>query len=180
MKFYPSDWRSDPKLRLCSLAARGLWMEMLCIMHEAEPRGYLISNGSILSRRQIASLCGCQVKETDALIAELDEAGVLSMTPEGLIYSRRIIRDEEKAAKDKANGKLGGNPNITPHGVNPPDNHPLKPSDKAEDKAQIPEARKIPSQEEGYGELGGVGEPWESAEPFTPPVATKLHLGRTA
>jgi hypothetical protein len=46
MKFYPSDWRSDPMLRLCSLAARGLWMEMMCLMHEAEPYGSLLVNGT--------------------------------------------------------------------------------------------------------------------------------------
>ena len=44
-KFYPSDWRADPALRMCSIAARGLWMEMLCVMHEATPRGSLLING---------------------------------------------------------------------------------------------------------------------------------------
>jgi len=50
MKFYPADWRSDPMLRLCSLAARGLWAEMICLMHEAEPYGSLLVNG-ILGER---------------------------------------------------------------------------------------------------------------------------------
>jgi hypothetical protein len=30
-KFYWSDWDGDMRLRLCSLAAQGLWMQMLCI-----------------------------------------------------------------------------------------------------------------------------------------------------
>lgn len=42
MKFYPADWRADPGLRMCSgCCARGMWMEMLCLMHEAMPRGFL-------------------------------------------------------------------------------------------------------------------------------------------
>ena len=37
MKFYPRDWRGDQALRAVSIAARGLWLECLCIMHEARP-----------------------------------------------------------------------------------------------------------------------------------------------
>jgi hypothetical protein len=58
MKFYPADWRADPALRMCSLAARGLWMEILSIMHEADPRGSLLINGNTIGAKQLASLCG--------------------------------------------------------------------------------------------------------------------------
>ena len=34
MKWYPADWRSDPGLRMCSFAARGLWADLLALMHE--------------------------------------------------------------------------------------------------------------------------------------------------
>lgn len=146
LKFYPSDWRSDPALRLCGLAARGLWIELLCIMHEADPRGYLLVNAAPLTERQIASLIGATPKEVAALISELEAAGVLSKTSSGVIFSRRIVRDAEKAAQDKANGRLGGNPKLK-GGVNPPDNR----NDNGGLKAQKPEARQDPSQE---GEIG--------------------------
>lgn len=142
MKFYPSDWRSDPALRLCGLAARGLWIELLCIMHEADPRGFLLVNGSPLNERQVASLIGAPVKELAALLGELESAGVLSRNGAGVIFSRRIVRDAEKAATDKANGKLGGNPKLKGR-VNPPDNRSLN----GVDKAQKPDARVEPSQE---------------------------------
>ena len=45
MKFYPADWRAEPSLRFTSLAARGLWIEMLALMHEATPRGSLLVKG---------------------------------------------------------------------------------------------------------------------------------------
>lgn len=148
MKFYPADWRSDPALRLCGLQARGLWIELLCLMHEAEPRGYLLVNGSPLTERQIAALIGASVKEVAPLLAELDEAGVLSRTDAGVILSRRIVRDTERAERDKANGKRGGNPRLN-GGVNP--RH--IPSVNGGDKAQKLEARSQtePSQE---GEVG--------------------------
>jgi hypothetical protein len=145
LKFYPSDWRSDPKLRMCSLAARGLWMEMLCLMHEATPRGSLLVNGVPVTERQLATLVGATAREITALVAQLGAAGVFSREDNGTIYSRRMRRDEEKATRDKANGKAGGNPRLKA-GVNPLD------------KAQKLEARSQkevgPIQEEGLSSGG--------------------------
>ncbi|MGW9332705.1 HNH endonuclease [Bosea sp. NPDC055594] len=112
MKFFPSDWRADPALRMCSIGARGLWMEMLCVMHEATPRGALVINGKALGTRQIAALAGCTLDEAEAMIAELEEAGVFSRESDGTIISRRMQRDAEKEARDKANGGKGGHPDI--------------------------------------------------------------------
>lgn len=141
LKFYPSDWRADPALRMCSIGARGLWMEMLCVMHEANPRGTLLINGRPLSSRQIASLAGGTIDEVDGYLCELEEAGVFSRTGDGTIFSRRMQRDAEKEVTDKANGGKGGNPALKreKQGVNP--------SANPEDKAQKPEARThIPDQ----------------------------------
>jgi hypothetical protein len=140
MKFYPSDWRADPALRMCSLAARGLWAEMMCIMHEAEPYGFLLVNGLPMNEKQLASLAGCPLRECVNCITELESCGVFNRTESGVIYSRRMKRDQEKADKDKANGKGGGNPQITLRdnvGVNPP----VNPGVGRGDKAQIPDTR---------------------------------------
>jgi hypothetical protein len=132
MKFYPSDWRADPALRSCTIAARGLWVEMLCIMHEASPYGSLLIASSRIDKKRLATLAGIPEKECTVLLLELEGLGVFSRDDDGTIYSRRMRRDADKAAKDKANGKKGGNPRVKA-GVNPPDN--------GEVKAQIPEAR---------------------------------------
>jgi hypothetical protein len=130
LKFFPSDWRADPSLRMCSIAARGLWIEMLCVMHEATPRGTLRVNGKTVSDRQLAILAGCQ--DVAGLLEELEDAGVFSREADGTIFSRRMMRDVEKAEQDKANGRKGGNPTLRA-GVNPQLN--------GDDKAQKPEAR---------------------------------------
>ena len=140
LKFYPSDWRADPALRMCSVAARGLWMEMLCLMHEASPRGSLLVNGRAIGDKQIAALAGMPAKDAAPLIAELEDAGVFSRECDGTIYSRRMRRDDEKAARDKTNGRKGGNPKVK-GGVNPPGNPPRNPTPNGGDKAQKPEAR---------------------------------------
>lgn len=118
MKFHPNDWRVETSLRVCSLAARGLWIEMLTVMHTATPRGSLTMNDRQMTPRQLAALVGATVKEVETLLQELEEAGVFSRDDGGTIYSRRMKRDEGQAARDKENGKKGGNPNLKP-GVNP-------------------------------------------------------------
>lgn len=42
-QFYPKDWQSDPSLAACSLSSRGMWMELVCIMHDSDRYGYLPS-----------------------------------------------------------------------------------------------------------------------------------------
>lgn len=116
-KFYWSDWRSDPALRSCSFAARGLWIDLLAIMAEAD--GYLLINEKAPSTAQLARVLGGSVEEVEAALAELDEAGVFSRDRRGVIYSRRMVRDEKRASKSRENGKLGGNPSLRKDGGNP-------------------------------------------------------------
>ena len=132
IKFFPADWLSKPALRLCPMAARGLWIEMLCIMHEAEPYGHLVVKGRPLADSDLARMVGMSLKECRKSLATLAQHGIYSVTEDGTIYSRRMVRDQAKALKDKENGKTGGNPGLK-RGVNPPD--------KGEDKAQKPDAR---------------------------------------
>ena len=141
MKWYPADWRADPKLRLCSLQARGLWADMLSLMHEAEPYGHLLVEGMMPSIEELASLSGAPLKTVAPAFAELERRGVFSRASDGVIFSRRIVRDKAKADQDSANGKGGGNPKLKTEdkgGVNPPD----KPAVDGGDKAHMPEARK--------------------------------------
>jgi hypothetical protein len=96
-QYYPKDWRADPVFT-CSLAARGLWREMLDMMHAQEQYGYLAINGSPIPPEGIARYCGCSLAEYDSLLDELSRAGVPSRTSDGIIYSRRMVRDEKQRA----------------------------------------------------------------------------------
>ena len=94
MKFYPSDWRADASLRMCSPAARLLWLEMLCLMHEAEPRGHLLVKGRKPTERQLAMLTGMEQREVEDGLAELREAEVFDEI-DGVVVSRKMVRDTE-------------------------------------------------------------------------------------
>lgn len=144
MKWYPADWRAEPKLRLCSRAARSFWMDILGLMHEAEPYGYLIVAGIRPTAAQLAALLGDSERDVAKWMAELAAVEVFSVAEDGTIYSRRMLRDKAKAEIDQRNGRGGGNPNLSGRdnlGVNPPDNHPVNPPDNHPVKAQRPEAR---------------------------------------
>lgn len=111
MQFFPRDWTADPALRVVSLAARGLWVELLCLMWQAPDRGYLIGGlGAALTPEQIARAVGATPDEVRAMLAELEAAGVFTRDGRGVIYSRRMVRDEQFRAKCSDAGKKGGNP----------------------------------------------------------------------
>ncbi len=38
-QFYTKDWRTNPKLRMCSEAARGAWIDILCVLHDSDEYG---------------------------------------------------------------------------------------------------------------------------------------------
>lgn len=165
MKFFTSDWRSDPRLKMCSAGARGVWIEMICLMHEATPYGHLLVHGQTPNEAQLASLTGIPSAELSDHVAELERMGVFSRTKEGVIYSRKLVRMAAKSAKARKSGKLGGNPSLCNNDTNPQSD---KQPDKGSVKTHIPEAKgqnittttcsQIPAQDRGGGHRDLVSE----------------------
>lgn len=108
-QFYPGDWQRDAALRACSIGARGLWLEMICVMHQANPYGFLALNGQGIEPETLARMVGASTRETKNWLAELEKNGVFSRE-DSVIVSRRMIRDEEIRKSRAEGGKLGGNP----------------------------------------------------------------------
>ena len=98
-QFYPGDWLTDVALRRCSPPARALWIDMLCLMHSCEPRGWLKTGSLPFTVAEIAGSTGLAVAQCSKLLAELESKGVPSRTADGVIYSRRMVRDEVEAAR---------------------------------------------------------------------------------
>jgi hypothetical protein len=87
-------------------------MEMICIMHEAEPRGYLLVHGKALTIIQLARLSGASPKMLASCLRELQEFAVVCLDENGVMYSRRMVNDTIKSLKGQEYGKRGGNPNL--------------------------------------------------------------------
>lgn len=109
-RWYFSDWMSDPGLRASSLAARGLWKDLICIAaaNKNKRYGFVLVNRKPPTPSALAKLVGATTKEVETLLAELSENGVFSRTRGGVIYCRRLVRSR----KMRANGQLGGNPKL--------------------------------------------------------------------
>lgn len=102
IQFFPSDWLRD-QVSGCSLAAQALWMRLMFIMHDSAHYGYLELNGSPIPSVVLARRTGCDTLEQyDALLCELDSVGVPSRTSNGIIFSRRMVRDEKNRLEKRA------------------------------------------------------------------------------
>ena len=163
MKFYAADWRADQALRMCSLAAKGLWIECLAIMHEADPYGYLTVNGKPLDSASLARLVGSDLEDVEKALSELEQAGVFSRNRGETIYSRRMIRDEKKAKTARKVGKTGGNPSLRKQkGNSDRDNPGLNLEPDGRDNTQRPETR---DQKEKYIKIDADFKDWYAAYP---------------
>lgn len=67
-QFYPADWRNNAKLRRCSPAARGAWIDVLCLLHDSDEYGVLR-----WPLAEIARAAGVPLK----LLRELSDKNVL-------------------------------------------------------------------------------------------------------
>lgn len=142
-QFYPADWRKDPALSACSLAARGLWIELMCIAHEGGTYGFLSINGKAMAPAQIARMVGESPAAVVKLVAELEDAGVFSRDEQGCIYSRRMVKDEHVRNVRADAGRLGGNPNL------------LKQKDKQTDNREPPPSSSSSSSSSNIEEPNG-------------------------
>lgn len=61
-QFYPADWRANTKLRRCTFAERGIWLEVMCLFHDADEYGLLR-----WSLADIAQAVGCRVQDLQSL-----------------------------------------------------------------------------------------------------------------
>lgn len=97
-QFYPKDWLSDTQLAFCSLAAKGLWIDLLSIMWTAPIRGVLCFSPdgichSKLDGKRLAKILRCHEDAIDEAMQELLDNGVISVDEKGFMYSRRMRRE---------------------------------------------------------------------------------------
>lgn len=132
-QFYPADWRNNANLRRCSWEARGVWVEVMGLMHDSDRYGVLL-----WPLKEIAQALGAPLK----LVQELAGKGVMKGRDKGLIeafvytprtgrrdcdpvvlvpaqegpiwYSSRMVKDEHLRAVRGEQTRFGDDPKQTP------------------------------------------------------------------
>lgn len=118
-QFYPADWLRDEALKLCSLAAQGLWIHLLSRAHYSPERGVILRpNGQPAGVDHITTWTGKPPEVVEACLTELLDERVASRRddpeiwpPDKLddaVYCRRAVKDE-RIRKIRADaGRKGG------------------------------------------------------------------------
>src|SRR3990167_317280 len=110
-QFYPGDWMKDPELRSCSTFARGLLVDLLCLLHEAKSRGRFVwATGDPWTDEEIVqALPGADPIDARLLaLTELLKRGVLKRDSEGIVHSSSMVRDEHIRTVRVESGSKGG------------------------------------------------------------------------
>ena len=119
-QFYPADWLNDIKLQSCSLAAQGLLMNIMCLMHQSDRYGHLLINGAAPASKDVSRLLRVHHKTYDKTLIELLSAGALCRDENGFIFCARMVKDEHIRQVRRAAGAKGGSPLLKQNGKQKP------------------------------------------------------------
>lgn len=132
---YPADWRNNAKLRRCSWEARGVWIEVLGLMHDSDEYGILRWD-----LKEISQALGAPIKALKELVLKEVMKGAdrgeieayiytpisgrkagpsVTLIPETagpLWYSPRMVRDEYVRTVRGQNSRFGDPSNDSPKG----------------------------------------------------------------
>lgn len=113
IQWYPGDWLRDPGVQALSYEDQGIWFAILMRMWEGEDRGKLTLNGAAMPVEALARLLGLDNQKVNQTLTTLSTYGVTSVEPDtGIIFSRRMVRDEQLRNIRVECGKKGGNPRL--------------------------------------------------------------------
>ena len=92
--FYTGDWLKDPKLAMCSVQARGIWIDLLCAMHEQDRSGQITG-----TTEQFARICRCTAVQFVQAADELKSTGTADVTERNgkmTVINRRMKREHQE------------------------------------------------------------------------------------
>jgi hypothetical protein len=131
LKWYPDEVLGHTGLRLCSLAARGLWQDCRAIMHrDGQPYGHLaLKEGVPMSEKQLCARLNTLPKIVRSSFRELLEVNhVFQKLPSGVVLCPLLLEQARKRELGRVYGGRGGNPVVLglTRGLTPPVNPTVK------------------------------------------------------
>lgn len=91
MKFFTGDWVKDPSLTLCDPATRGVWIDLICAMHDSDRSGKLCG-----TMDQLARFARCSTVVLAQALTDLQTnkaADVTHRNGQVTVVNRRMERD---------------------------------------------------------------------------------------
>ena len=106
--FEPGAWLQDPELSRCSAAARGVWIDILCLMFQSDERGVLVSCGDAWTVEETARALRGDTEVNLSSIQELLRCGVMRSRKDGALYCSRMVRERNLSETRAKVGRKGG------------------------------------------------------------------------
>lgn len=99
MQFYVGDWVRDPELSICTPSSRGIWMDLICAMHDLGRSG--IVTGTV---EQLCRKCRCTAAEMSAALVELKATKTADISERNGVFTiicRRLQREHNERVKTR-------------------------------------------------------------------------------
>lgn len=98
-QFYTGDWLKDPALSICSPATRGVWIDLICAMHESDRSGRLCG-----THEQLARVARCSTVELAQALTDIQTTGAADVTERNgvvTVTNRRMYREHSERLATK-------------------------------------------------------------------------------
>jgi len=102
IKLYIGDLKKEKAYTCLTMESRLVWLEMIFIMHDAVPRGYID-----MTPEEISRAISVPKKIVTKCLAEMERVGTFSKNEQGIIFNRRMVRETELSGIRAEAGKAG-------------------------------------------------------------------------
>jgi hypothetical protein len=118
LPLYTGDWKKDPELSNCSPATRGIWIDILCTMHDSDAAS-LTGTIDQLSRQARCSnsemlMAVCELRDTRTALV-VDHQGKYTLS------CRRLLRKQALSKIRSKSGSKGGSTTVSKREATPYD-----------------------------------------------------------
>lgn len=122
LRFATGDYWNDPGVQSLDHWDKGVWLEILFLMHQSEERGKLVLNGRAMSDPEIARALGLQLNGVEyyeagefsrplsKTLATIMEKAIATRDENGALTSRRMVKDTALHDMAVETGRRGGSP----------------------------------------------------------------------
>lgn len=111
--FYPGDWHKDAGIQALSYEERGIWFELLLIMHDCNPRGKLAIAGKPINEERLSNMLNLDKQKLTTVLSSLLDLDVARIEADTkIVYSKRMVDDERLREIRSQCGSMGGNPKL--------------------------------------------------------------------